>query len=310
LAGYNWKESLRKEHELNVLDFNYVQPIKVTDQYRMLAESDATLKKAIEDQFTIGSSYKYTFTNTEQTNKKHTIYQLVGIDLSGNILGLVTGANVKEGKVSKLFGAPFSQYIKLEQDFRYYLKLSEDARLASRLFTGVGYAYGNSVNLPFVKQFFVGGGNSIRAFKARTVGPGTYYAPDDPKTESGFTADQSGDIKLEMNVEYRKRLIGILHGAVFADAGNIWLINNDLDPEARKEGALFNNHFMRELLVGAGAGLRLDLSFVILRLDLAFPLRKPWLPEGERWVVKDIRFGSPTWRKENLVWNLAIGYPF
>ena len=113
-----------------------------------------------------------------------------------------------------------------------------------------------------------------------------------------------------MNLEYRKRLVGILHGAAFIDAGNVWLLNQDLDPEAVKDGAKFSKQFMNELLVGTGAGLRLDLSFVILRLDLAFPLRKPWLPEGERWVMKDIRFGSPTWRKENLVWNLAIGYPF
>ncbi len=101
-----------------------------------------------------------------------------------------------------------------------------------------------------------------------------------------------------------------MHGALFVDAGNIWLLRQDLDPEARKEGAVFSKSFMKELLVGTGAGLRFDLSFVILRLDVAFPLRKPWLPEGERWVFDDIRFGDPGWRKENLVFNLAIGYPF
>lgn len=310
LFGYNWKENLQKEHELNVVDVNYVHPINVTDQYKALAETDATLKKAIEDQFTVGLSYRYTFTNTAETKRIHTAYFQGALDLSGNILGLVTGANVKEGKVSTLFGAPFSQYIKMETDYRYYLKLSENSKLASRVFAGLGYAYGNSVNLPFVKQFFIGGSNSIRAFRARTIGPGTYYAPDDPNTTAGFTADQSGDIKLELNSEYRTRLKGIMHGAVFIDAGNIWLLNDDLDPDAIKEGALFTKDFFKELLVGTGVGLRFDLSFVILRLDLAFPLRKPWLPQGQRWVIDDIRFGDPTWRKENLVLNLAIGYPF
>lgn len=150
----------------------------------------------------------------------------------------------------------------------------------------------------------------MRAFRSRTVGPGTYYAPDDPNTVSGFTADQSGDIKLEFNTEYRTKLAGFLHGAVFVDAGNIWLVNDDLDPAARKEGSLFSKTFINELLVGTGAGLRFDFSFVILRFDLAFPLRKPWLPEGERWVFDEIKFGSPGWRRENLVFHVAIGYPF
>jgi outer membrane protein assembly factor BamA len=310
LTGYHWKESIRTEHELNVIDINYVQPVNVTSLYRMLAESDPTLKKAIERQFTIGPGYRYTTTNTTETNKIHTTYYMGALDLSGNILGLVTDANIREGEPGKLLGAVFSQYIKMENDFRYYLKLGEHSKLANRVFAGFGYAYGNSVNLPFVKQFFVGGSNSVRAFRARAHGPGTYYAPDDPQTTSGFTADQSGDIKLELSTEYRKRLAGIMHGALFVDAGNIWLLRQDLDPEARKEGAVFSRDFMKELLVGGGAGLRFDFSFVILRLDLAIPFRKPWLPEGERWVFDKIRFGDPGWRKENLVFNLAIGYPY
>ncbi len=310
IAGYIWKENIRKEHELNVIDVNYVNPAQVTPEYRALAENDATLKKAIENQFTIGSSYRYTFTNTAEIKKIHTTYFMGAIDLSANVLGLLTGANIKEGKGREIFGAAYSQYVKLENDFRYYLKLGEDAKLANRVFAGFGYAYGNSVNLPFVKQFFIGGSNSVRAFRARSIGPGTYYAPDDPNTVPGFTADQSGDIKLELNTEYRNRIFGFVHGAIFIDAGNIWLLNDDLDPDARKEGSLFTKNFINDLLVGTGAGLRFDLSFVVLRMDLAFPLRKPWLPDGEKWVFNDIRFGDPGWRKENLVFNLAIGYPF
>lgn len=310
LAGYNWKESIRKEHDLNVIDVNYVHPTRITPAYLILAEKDRTLKKAIENQFTIGSTYRYTFTNTAEENRIHTTYYTAAADLSGNILGLITSANIREGQVSKLFGAAFSQYIKLENDFRYYMKMGLNTKWANRVFAGVGYAYGNSVNLPFVKQFFIGGSNSIRAFRARTIGPGSYYAPDDPRTEGGFTADQSGDIKLEMNTELRRKIAGILHGAVFVDAGNIWLLNDDLDPAAVKPGAVFTKDFVNDLLIGTGLGLRFDLSFVLVRLDLGFPLRKPWLPPGDRWVFNDIRFGDPTWRKENLILHVAIGYPF
>lgn len=308
--GYTWKENVKKSHDLNVIDINYVHPSSVTDQYRQLAETDETLRKAIEDQFTIGSSYRYVFTNTASTQKINTVYFSSGIEMSGNILGLATDANIRKGKVKRIFGTPFSQYVKLESDMRYYWKISERARLANRLFTGLGYAYGNSNNLPFLKQFYIGGSNSVRAFRARTVGPGIYYAQDDPNATLGFTADQSGDIKIEINSEYRRQLIGVLHGALFVDAGNIWLLRDDLNPNAVKPGATFSKNFLNEFLIGAGAGLRLDLSFVILRFDLAFPLRKPWLPEGERWRFNDIRFGDPVWRKENLVFHVAIGYPF
>jgi outer membrane protein assembly factor BamA len=310
ISGYSWKESFRKSHELNILDLNFVHAVNITDQYRELAESDLTLRKAIEDQFTIGSGYKYVFSNTAITQKINTIYYSSAIDLSGNIIGLVTGANIREGNVKRIFGTPFSQYIKLDNDLRYYWKISERARLANRIFVGIGYPYGNSISLPFVKQYFIGGSSSVRAFRAREAGPGSYYAPDDPNAAAGFTADQSGDIKLELSTEYRRQLIGILHGALFVDAGNIWLVNEELDPEARKEGALFSSRFLKDLLVGAGAGLRIDLRFVLLRFDLAFPLRKPWLPDGERWVYDDLKFGDPSWRKENLVFHVAIGYPF
>ena len=158
--------------------------------------------------------------------------------------------------------------------------------------------------MPFIKQFFIGGTNSIRAFRARSIGPGTF---DGASTNTNsFLPDQSGDIKLEFNTEYRAKIYGLVKGALFIDAGNIWLLNDN----AEKPGAKFSKKFMSELAVGAGAGLRFDFSFLILRTDLAFPLRKPYLSEGNRWVMDKIDFGSGPWRKENLIFNLAIGYPF
>src|SRR5690606_39106915 len=147
----------------------------------------------------------------------------------------------------------------------------------------------------------IGGTNSIRAFRARSIGPGTWK-----DTVSTFLPDESGDFKLEFNTELRSKLFSVVHGAIFLDAGNIWL----REKNPNKPGAELTKKFLNQLAVGTGVGLRFDLSFLILRTDLAFPLRKPYLPDGQQWVLDEIDFGSKFWRRDNLVFNLAIGYPF
>ncbi|MEN2415314.1 translocation and assembly module lipoprotein TamL [Flavobacterium mesophilum] len=301
--GYLWKENVRKEHQLNVFDITYVSPNHVTQEYRDDILEDPSLGKIIEKQLIFGPTYNYTYTNTMQKRKKNTFYFNGELDLAGNVTGLITGANVKKNDTIKIFDVPFSQYAKIRGDFRHYLKLGKESELASRIIVGAGIPYGNSSVLPTSKQFVVGGTNSIRAFRARSIGPGSYYnAP----TTNDYLPDQSGDLKLEFSTEYRAKLFSIVRGAAFIDAGNIWLMNAD----PNKPGAEFSKDFMKEIAVGAGVGLRFDVSFFILRTDLAFPLRKPYLPEGERWVIKDIDFGNGPWRKENLILNIAIGYPF
>jgi len=301
--GYMWKENVRKEHQLNIMDITYVSPNNVTEEYLADAEKDESLKKVIEKQLIFGPTYTYTFTNTMQKRKKNTFYFSGEVDLAGNITGLATGANVKEGNQKSIFDVPFSQYAKFRGDFRHYLKLGEESQLASRIIVGAGIPYGNSNVLPTSKQFVVGGTNSIRAFRARSIGPGSYL---NTETSNNYLPDQSGDLKLEFSTEYRAKLFSIVKGAAFIDAGNIWLMNKD----PNKPGGEISKDFMKEIAVGAGVGLRFDVSFFILRTDLAFPLRKPYLPDGERWVIKDIDFGSGPWRKENLILNIAIGYPF
>ena len=173
---------------------------------------------------------------------------------------------------------------------------------------GAGIPYGNSNQLPFIKQFFIGGNNSIRAFRSRSIGPGIYR---DPKADSSnFFPDQSGDIKLELNSEIRLSINNILEGALFVDAGNIWLYNKDTSTITPRRGAEFTKDFLKQLAVGAGIGLRLNLTILLLRIDVATPLRKPYLPPGQQWVFNQINFGSKEWRRQNLVLNLAIGYPF
>ncbi|WP_228526638.1 MULTISPECIES: BamA/TamA family outer membrane protein [unclassified Flavobacterium] len=301
--GYLWKENIRKEHQLNIMDITYVSPNNVTPEYRQDILEDPALGKVIEKQLIFGPTYSFTYTNTMQKRKKNTFYFNGELDLAGNITGLATGANVKKNDTIKIFDVPFSQYVKVKADFRHYLKLGKESELASRIIVGAGIPYGNSGALPTSKQFVVGGTNSIRAFRARTLGPGSYL---NTETTNSYLPDQSGDLKLEFSTEYRAKLFSIVRGALFVDAGNIWLMNAD----PNKPGAEISKDFMKEIAVGAGAGLRFDLSFLILRTDLAFPLRKPYLPENERWVIDDINFGSGPWRKENLILNIAIGYPF
>ncbi len=301
--GYLWKENMRKEHQLNVTDITYVSPGNVTPLYREQAATNESLNKVIEKQLIFGPNYSYTYTNTMETAKKHTVYFKGSFDLAGNLAGLVTKADIKKGDTIKVLGVPFSQFAKAEAEFRHYMKIGDNSKLASRIIIGAGYAYGNSNEMPYIKQFFIGGTNSIRAFRARSIGPGTFNA----ETETNaFLPDQSGDLKFEINTEYRAKLFSVVHGALFVDAGNIWLMNDN----AEKPGAKFSGKFLNELAVGAGAGLRFDLSFLVLRTDLAFPLRIPYLPDGDRWVIDQINFGSGPWRSDNLVFNLAIGYPF
>lgn len=299
--GYNWKENARKEHEFYPVAITYVNPINVTAAYDSAAQKNSTLRRAVEKQMILGTTYSYTYNTLLGNTPTNGFYFNGMLDLSGNIAGLLTSANAKNGDTVKIGGAPFSQYTKLDLDFRFYRRIGKKSVWANRIITGIGIPYGNSTVLPYIKQFFSGGNNSVRAFRSRSLGPGSFL-----ETDSSVTFfDQSGDIRLEFNTEYRFPISGILHGAVFVDAGNIWLFNED----TTKPGGKFSKDFLKELAVGAGVGLRFDFNFLVLRLDLAMPLRKPW-EEDPRWVLKDINFKNVNWRRENLVFNIAIGYPF
>ena len=232
------------------------------------------------------------------------------MDLSGNLLqlaqSLFTSHKASPETPYKIVGATYSEYFKVDIDVRkYYNSLDQTSSFASRLIAGIGVPYANSATMPYVKQFYIGGSNSVRAFSPRGLGPGSYRTPD--SLAANTFIDQAGDIKLEANTEYRFPIVSILRGALFIDAGNIWLLRED---PSRPGGTFSGKTFLDEMAVGTGFGLRLDLSFFILRFDLAFPLRVPYLPANERWVLSKIDFGNPTWRKNNLVLNIAIGYPY
>lgn len=296
-VGYVWKEHITKEHQLNVFSINYVEPMHITPEFQSELNSNPTLARSIEAQFIIGSNYNFNYNSQVRPNRRrNNLYFNGNVDLSGNVLALLTGAKSTNKKT--LFRVPFAQYIRFEPELRHYLRLSNTKNhvLASRIIVGVGYAYGNSDAMPFSRAFFIGGTNSLRAFRARSVGPGTYYGGN-ADTARRFLPDQPGDLKLELNTELRFNITSIVNGALFVDAGNIWTLNDD----PLRPGSKFSGKFLSQLAVGAGFGLRLDLNLVILRGDIAFPLLKPWLKNNQH-TFSDV--------KKEYIFNLAIGYPF
>jgi outer membrane protein assembly factor BamA len=300
--GYLWKETAIKSHELYPISVTYARPMNISPDFKAEVDTSTSLQHIVDTQFVLGATYQLNINQMAIGYQKTNSFYLNFIsDVSGTIAGLLVKGNGTDGK--QLFGIPFSQYLKLELDGRYYRKLGLSTTWANRIILGYGLPYGNSRELPYVKQFFTGGNNSIRAFRSRTLGPGSYLAPPN---KDGYIPDQTADIKLELNTELRPRISGPLYGAVFVDAGNIWLANTNPD----KPGATFGSNFLKEIAIGAGVGIRLDIQLFVIRLDAAFPIRKPWLPETERMVINQIKFGDPEWRRENLIYNLAIGYPF
>ena len=301
--GYIWKESIMRQHELYPISINYVQPGRVTDEYRNLISQDTLLARAIEKQFILGSTYQFNYNELATGLQPTNAYFLSGLlDLSGNIAGLVSGADVKAGKEVTIRNVPFAQYIKFELDGRYYRKVGLYSTWANRVIVGVGIPYGNSVQLPFIKQFFIGGNNSLRGFRSRAVGPGTYRYTG----TANFLPDETGDIKLELNTEFRFRINGPLYGAFFIDAGNIWLMNDRT--YTGKPGGKFTGKFLTQLAVDAGVGIRFDITLFVIRFDVGFPLRKPW--EQNPWVMSQLQLNNAKWGRENIVFNIGIGYPF
>ncbi|WP_044237759.1 BamA/TamA family outer membrane protein [Flexithrix dorotheae] len=304
--GFNWRSNPYITHNFRPIDINLVKLTSKSQEFEDYLEQNPSIKRSFEEQFILGTNYNYIYTN-EIDNKRNYIYFRGEADFSGNLMSLVNGGlsflETDSTGSSKVLGIPYSQFSKFTTDFRYYFGAGEKSKFATRLILGAGIPYGNSDILPYVKQYYIGGTNSIRAFVARSVGPGSYLSPN---AGGNLLVDQTGELKLETNIEYRFPIISMLKGALFVDAGNIWLIDED----PNRPGSGFSGDFFKEIAMGTGFGLRVDADFFVFRLDWAFPLRIPNLPEGERWVIDDIAFGNKSWRKQNLIWNIAIGYPF
>ena len=300
--GYQFKNTLTTENGITVLGITYVRPSNISDSFQRDINNNKNLYYAIEPQFIIGPSWNFNYNSQldpRNARKMNNTWFNANVDFSNNLLGLFSGANVnKTGVQKEIFGVPFAQYMRFEADYRHYLNFSKYNMLAFRADAGVGITYGNSTSLPYARAFFAGGTNDIRAFRARALGPGKYYGGD-PNTNA-FLPDQPGDIKLEGNIEYRAKLFSLVRWAIFADFGNVWTLRSD----TARPGAVFTSSFLNDIAVGAGTGLRFDLTIVVLRVDVAVPLRTPWKPDGSKWNFKAATDIS------DMVLNLAIGYPF
>ncbi|OFX26762.1 MAG: hypothetical protein A2041_03840 [Bacteroidetes bacterium GWA2_31_9b] len=296
--GYTWDGNKYNKHILRLVELNAVKLPYITEDFKEYIEK-TLLSSSYENHLVSVTNYSFIYNNQQIKKNKDFHYFRLNTEISGNLLTVVkelTDAPTVDGSY-EIFGLPFSQFVKSDIDFRYYQILNETNNFVYRIFMGAGLPYGNSSALPFEKKYFSGGANSIRAWGVRSLGPGSYSGGD---TISNYP-NQTADIKLEANIEYRFKLFWVLEGALFLDAGNIWAIIPD-----NRDGAQFKiNEFYKEIALGSGIGFRFDLSFVILRVDVGLKLRDPSLPADQRWII-----GNRGFVDNDLTFNIGIGYPF
>jgi outer membrane protein assembly factor BamA len=300
--GFNFKtrnNTLR--HDVVPLEV-YLVRAELTNAFKntLAALNDAFLANSFQDHITTLSKYTLTYITKENINKslRPVSYLRINLQSSGNILRqLYKSVNEKADSLGRflILGIPFAQFVRADIDYRIYLPVRNRSRLVYRLAGGVGKPLANLGVLPYEQSFFSGGPNGIRAWRARTLGPGGY----DP-SESSSRFDKIGDILLEGNIEYRFHIIKSFNGAFFADAGNIWRLQPDV---TKPNGEFMIEEFYKQIAIGGGFGVRWDLNFFVLRLDLAAPLRDPKYADGNRWT-----FDKQPWKQ--FVINFGIGYPF
>lgn len=297
-AGYNFQTSPYSRHGLTVFKLTYNKLLHTTESFDRTMDENPAIAMSFRNQFVPSIGYTYTFDKTYGATGNRRLYWQNSVTSAGNLLSGILRA-FGERQPQNLFGNRFSQFAKEVSELKFYHRLGRRNNwLATRLLVGVGYAYGNSEVMPYSEQFYIGGANSLRAFTVRSLGPGSYRPPRDDR--NGYL-DQTGDFKLEANVEYRFGLLGKLGGAVFLDAGNIWLLKND----PKRPGAELKwKGFLNEIALGTGFGLRYDISVLVIRADLGIGLHTPYPNPDKKGYYNISSF------KDGLGFHLAIGYPF
>jgi len=299
---YTWKKNSKEYFSLSPVSINLFEVLKTTSLFDQALEDYPFLVPSFTQTLVAGLRLSYVFSDKEPRYQKSHYYLNMNLSTSGNLLnGIVslmdpeTSGDEEQGKI---FGLPFSQYTLFSLDARNYLDFAHSKQLVSRIAFGIGLPYGNSQYLPYQEQFYTGGANHLRSFHSRTIGPGSYK----PQGDQGTTyIEQTGEIKVEMNLEYRFRIAYKTHLGLFMDMGNIWLLKED---PSRPGGEFRWNQLFNEMALGAGAGLRFDLNYLILRFDFGYPLHTPFLESGDRWF-----FNGQNW-KNPIFGYIAIGYPF
>ena len=297
---FTWKTNRNNSFTFAPFSVSYLRATNISDSFYKQAAVSPSLLLNVNSEAILGTYFSYTYSPSRSRDRNKWILS-ASIDLSGNVAGLISGA--KEFREKTIFGTPFAQFVKTDLGLHFTRSLTRKLDWANRLQIGLGFPYNNSALLPFTKQYIIGGSSSMRGFTVRSVGPGSYRPTIE---DQRFFQIIGGDYKLLANSELRFPITGKLKGAVFADIGNIWT----KDTVQFGKAAQLSKNWWKELAVSSGFGVRFDATVILIRVDLGIPLRKPYLPEGERWVIKEINFASGEWRKENLVLNIALGYPF
>ncbi len=293
--NYDWQPSRNSMSTLTLFKISYTNLIHTTAVFDSITNANPAIAQSFKSQFIPQMSYTYNY--NRQFDADNTLNWTFTVQEAGNIFwGIYELCGKKKDKT--LFGTPFSQFVKGQTQIVYGRRLgSGDHWLVSRAAVGAAHAYGNSTEVPYAEQFYVGGANSVRAFTVRSLGPGS-YRPDMNAIDGYF--DQTGTFKFEFNVEYRFPIFGPLHGALFLDSGNIWLLKED---PMRPGGKLKASTFLKDLAVGTGAGLRFDIGMLVVRGDLGIGIHAPY-DTGKRGYYNMTSFGN------SLAFHLAIGYPF
>jgi outer membrane protein insertion porin family len=301
LFGYTWNANQYITYEFNPISVNYTSLSNTTAEFQEILDTNSFLQSSFDQQFISGLTFSFTYNEMLNSTKNNQFYVQSTLDVAGNSISLL-GKEKIAGDPKQFLGLEYAQYAKADIDARYHYNFGDKnaQTIATRIFAGYGYAYGNSDVIPFVKQYYAGGPYSVRAFNIRALGPGTYNGNSTTDTSSFF--DKTGNIRLEANLEYRFPIYSFFKGAVFVDAGNVWnsVSNSDFNDTDGTIRDKFTSNFINELGMGAGFGLRIDLQGFVIRFDLAAPFHDPSLKEGKRW---DFRADEP-------VFNFAIGYSF
>lgn len=313
--GYEWQASPTSSFGVFPLEVNIIKIPQRSDAFNdyLLRANDPVLTDSYTDHLIVGMRGQYVYSDQQQNNRRNNFFARLTAEWSGHPLGLpltlisTTVSDTSGANFEQVAGIRYAEFVKVDSDLRWLHRIHTGSSVAYRVAAGIGIPYGNLTVLPFESSFFVGGANGLRAWRARSLGPGSYSGPL-------LAFDRIGEIRIEANAEYRFKLISFLEGAFFADVGNIW--NRTADP--RRPGGEFSTDFLGELAVGTGVGARLNFDFFIVRFDLGLQTKDPALVPGERWLFqrKDT-FETPdpvsgvalTYRPQ-VNFNLGIGYPF
>ena len=306
--SYRWTDRKRSQHRFDLLDVNYVYVPRKSEKFKSylenLTDKNSILIKSYEDQLIVRMGYSFIYNSAydkSRTTSRRNPYSIrINIEEAGNLLYAASKAIHSTPKADKgyvIANIPFAQYIKGDFDFAKNWNIDERNSLVFHIGMGIAYPYGNSQVLPFEKRYFSGGPNSVRGWSVRSLGPGSYSGKDGNMNYINHT----GDIKLDMNIEYRTHLFWKFNGAAFIDAGNIWNIR---DYEGQEEGTFRLNRFYKQLAMAYGLGIRFDLDYLIIRFDGGMKAINPMFTGKDKYP-----FLRPNFNRD-FTFHFAVGYPF